>query len=76
VVHEVWYPGWQVFLDGKRARIDAPADKTSWQAAIPAGTKRAEFCFVPADFRIGLFSSLVTLLGLASGLGLKRKAEP
>lgn len=62
VVHEAWYPGWEVLIDGSRGRIDVPEDLVSWRVAIPPGAGRATFVFVPDDFRIGLFFTLGSAL--------------
>jgi len=62
VVHEAWYPGWKVRVDGKPAKINVSEDKVRWLVEVPPGSKRAEFSFEPVDFRMGLFASLATLL--------------
>lgn len=65
VVHEAWYPGWRVAIDGKAAKIEIPEDKVSWRVKIPEGAKEAVFRFTPDDFALGLFGTLTTaLIGL------------
>ena len=73
VVHEVWYPGWEVEVDGRPGRMEIPADKVSWRVAVPEGARRAEFRFVPADFRIGLYLTLASLLFGAIILSMRKK---
>jgi hypothetical protein len=62
VVHEAWYPGWTVEIDGAPGVIEVPEDKVSWRVPIPEGAKKAVFRFVPWDFRVGLFVSITTLV--------------
>ena len=62
VVHEAWYPGWSVEIEGKRAKIEIPKDKVSWRVPIPENAKKAVFRYMPYDFRIGLFVTLATAL--------------
>jgi len=60
-IREAWYPGWRARLDGRETRISPSQDKVSWK--IKAGGEReAFFRFVPADFRIGLYSGFTALL--------------
>ncbi|HUT53851.1 MAG TPA: hypothetical protein VM658_10715 [bacterium] len=70
-VHEAWYPGWRVEIDGKDGVIRIPEDKVSWEVAVPKGAKKAVFRFEPYDFRIGLYGTLATALVLLMGLFFK-----
>jgi hypothetical protein len=70
-VHEVWYPGWRVSIDGKDGMIEIPEDKVSWEVNVPEGAKEAVFRFEPYDFRIGLYGSLATALVFLLALVLK-----
>ncbi len=77
VVHEAWYPGWKVEIDGKPGAIHIPGDKVSWRVRVQEGAKSALFTFEPLDFRIGLFAALASLLLFFAMLiwQMKRKAD-
>jgi hypothetical protein len=76
VLLDVFYPGWNVYVDG------APADLRRTNAvfrgvAVPAGTHEIEFRFQPDPFRNGLIAALATLLLLAvGGLYLRFSTSP
>jgi len=63
VFSEVFYPGWQVSIDGKKEPLIL-FENTFLGARIPLGEHRIEFRFVSFTFWIGLALSLVTLMGL------------
>jgi hypothetical protein len=70
VFNETFSPGWRAWVDGKPAGI--------WRAyglfmAVPVakGSRRVDFRYEPAGFRLGLFLSLLALSFLAAG-SLKR----
>jgi hypothetical protein len=53
VVSQVWYPGWQVWVDGRPA---GPVLRTNYLfqgAALPAGEHQVELRFEPLSWRIG-----------------------
>ncbi len=65
VVSQMWYPGWQVRIDG---RPSAPALRTNYTfqgAVVPAGAHRVELRFEPALWRAGWGLAGAGLLTLA-----------
>lgn len=72
VLADVFYPGWRATIDG----VDAPIDREGpfRSVAIPAGSHRVAFAYVPWSYRFGLFLSAMTLMALAvlaAALGLR-----
>ncbi len=67
------YPGWQVFVDGKRT--PTKVQNGLFRAVdLPAGAHRVEWRFAPHSVRLGLGISLVTLLAATVyGLGMWRR---
>jgi hypothetical protein len=57
VLSDVWYPGWQVFLDGKVVPI-ARANYLFRAVAVPAGDHRVSFVYRPGSFYLGALISL------------------
>ncbi len=80
VIHEAWYPGWTAEAKGGSLYIEAAPDKTSMKVRLPEGSENLTLRFVPADFRVGLFVSLVTVLVSFSLLifikSVKKKDDP
>lgn len=66
VTSEVWFPGWEVRVDGGRTRIYR-TNYTLRGVAIPAGEHRVEFVFTPSSFRLGMVCSAIGLLALFVG---------
>ncbi len=62
---ETYYPGWKAELDGKPARIFR-ADHAFRAVFLPSGNHAVKFIYAPVSFRIGLYGSLASLLGLAA----------
>ena len=58
-----FYPGWQVFLDGKKGGI-LPTDDGLIYVNVPANSREAIFVFRPISFGIGTALSLMALLAL------------
>jgi hypothetical protein len=63
VMSDVWYPGWQAFVDGELSKI--------WRAnylfravAVPAGEHEVTIAYQPKVFYGGVAVSSVTLIGL------------
>ncbi len=65
-ISEPYYPGWQVYVDGKRAPIFR-ARNFFRKVMLPAGRHRVQFVYAPFSFRAGGFISLATILGLTLG---------
>jgi len=54
------YPGWRVYIDGRRAEM-LTCDYVFRAVAVPAGEHRVSFRYEPASFRLGLFVSLLAV---------------
>jgi len=68
VFGEVYYPGWQLTVDGQHADL-LPADGMLMAAALPAGTHDVELTFAPDLFTIGVAFSFATMLaGLVAAI--------
>jgi hypothetical protein len=70
VLSDVYYPGWQVTVDGQLSRIY----RTNFAlrgVQVPAGDHVVQFRFRPLSFKIGVLLSTVTLL-LVSIVALKQ----
>lgn len=63
VLSQTFYPGWQVFVDGRAAPILRP-DYALTGVALQGGTHSARFVFRPISFRIGRTLTLASLLVL------------
>jgi uncharacterized membrane protein YfhO len=62
---DVWYPGWQAFVDGELAKL--------WRAnylfravAVPAGEHEITIAYQPKVFYGGVAVSSVALIGLTA----------
>ena len=70
---DTYYPGWNVYIDGKQSKIYL-ADYTFRAVALPKGNHTVEFIYEPLSFKIGiLLSGIGVLLGIGIGFLLKRK---
>jgi hypothetical protein len=75
VLTDIWFPGWQSFVDGRASRLYR-ANFLFRAVEVPAGSHRVEFRFLPESYRQGKIVSLVscavliclTALGLVSRL--------
>lgn len=65
---DVYYPGWEVTVDGRSARI-LPADLALRGVPCPAGTHLVEFTYRPAWLVPGTILSGLALLGVVLALG-------
>jgi hypothetical protein len=75
VVSEVSYPGWDVFIDGKKGKI-LDTNFLFRGVVLPGGQRTVEFRFHPGSVYDGMVISLVTLvllLGYAAALLLARR---
>lgn len=59
VVTEVWYPGWEAFVDGRRTELYRVnyCQRGVW---LTQGTHKVELCFAPRAWRAGLWVLAVT----------------
>ncbi len=60
VASELYYPGWEVYVDGKKKEI-LKTDLIFRGIMLEGGQKRVEFRFRPASLRKGIIVSLVTV---------------
>ncbi len=67
VLSDTYYPGWRVYVDGKEERIYR-ADYLLRAVPLSPGRHRLSFIFDPFSFKLGLWSSLITLFSLAGYL--------
>ena len=74
VFGEVYYPGWQLTVDGQRAGL-LPADGLLMAAALPAGAHDVELTFAPDLFTIGIAISIVTILAALAAAVYARRTE-
>jgi hypothetical protein len=65
-VSQVWYPGWQVFIDGQRAGEPFRANFLFQAVGLPAGEHQVELRFVPATWRLGWALMAVGVLALVA----------
>lgn len=71
VVSQMWYPGWQVWLDGVRQAGPLRVDYTFQGLLLPEGAHRVELRFSPPLWHLGwglvglAILALVCLMGLA-----------
>jgi hypothetical protein len=72
VLSEVYYPGWQATVDGKRAEV-LRADYTFRAVTLPPGTHVVEMTFAPQTWRIGVVMSALIWGSLATWSGWEIK---
>jgi hypothetical protein len=70
VVSQVWYPGWQVWVDGRAQGAPLRTDYLFQGVALPAGTHQVELRFEPALWRLGWALAVATAVGLAAAAWL------
>ncbi len=77
VLTDTMYPGWQVFIDGRRTNLFS-AFTVFRGTTIPAGNHQVTFKYLPLSFLTGLGITLLTLtliFLLSTGIGLKSKSQ-
>jgi hypothetical protein len=74
VLSDTYYPGWQVTVNGRPARISR-VDYLLRGVAVPAGTDRIVFTYQPSSFRRGLILSLgaALVIVVALAIGFRRR---
>jgi uncharacterized membrane protein YfhO len=72
VLSQVWYPGWQVWVDGAPHGQPLRVDYLFQGVALSAGSHRIELRFQPPLWRIGWIVAGVALLGLLAWLGVAK----
>jgi hypothetical protein len=76
LLSEIWYPSWQVTIDGAPAKL-LRADYSLRGVAVPAGTHTVTMEFRSSAFRTGMWVSLVTFIVAIGGIvltGLRRRS--
>ncbi len=63
VTSESWYPGWKVYVDGKREKV-LKANHAFRAVAVRDGKHTVRFVYSPITFTLGAIVSGVTLFGL------------
>lgn len=67
ILSETYYPGWKAYLNGKRVKIYR-TNGVLKGIFIPEGEHLVRFVYDPLTFKMGGIISLVTFIGLISGL--------
>lgn len=76
VFTDVYYPGWQAWVNGRPARI-YPTDLAFKGVVVPPGKSEVRMEFRPVTFRIGLWATLASLAALFATFALRpRPAGP
>lgn len=60
VLSDMYFPGWQAYIDGKLAEI-LRADYAFRGVVVPSGRHVIEFVYDPISFRVGILSSIASL---------------
>ena len=66
ILADVYYPGWTLTIDGRRARSSC-ANRLMRGAAVEAGVHRLVYTYQPLSFRLGC---VISLAGIAVGIVL------
>lgn len=61
VLSDTFYPGWEVFIDGKKDRV-YKANHAFRAVVVPEGEHEVVFVYKPKSFQIGLFISIISLV--------------
>jgi uncharacterized membrane protein YfhO len=78
ILADIYYPGWQLTIDGKPAPI-LRANRMMRGAAVPAGEHTLVYTYEPESVRVGAMISvagLIVLLAVAWGSWRKPAALP
>ncbi len=68
VLSEIWYPGWQVLVDGKAQPVQQVAGILRG-VSLGAGGHRVVFVYNPASVHWGVWLSLIGIAGVIAGEG-------
>ena len=74
VLSEIFYPGWQAFIDGREVAIRR-ANYVLRGLPLPAGSHFVRFEYNPLSFRLGITISLLTLVGLIGLFGITYRQD-
>ena len=72
VVSDTFFPGWKVFVDGKKEKV-LHANYHFRAVTLPPGSHQVEFVYDPWSFKLGVLGSLIGIIGCFF-FGLKQKA--
>ncbi|MFC1646005.1 YfhO family protein [Candidatus Omnitrophota bacterium] len=61
VLSDMWYPGWRVYVDGKRAKLYR-ANYIFRGVEVSKGVHKIRFSYEPASLKTGSIVSLITVL--------------
>ncbi len=75
VLTDTFYPGWQARVDGQAAPI-WPANLAFRAVAVAAGQHQISFTYQPRSFTIGLWVSLITLIGVIGSIPAASRLWP
>ncbi|GEM_PF-3366817 len=75
VITETYYPGWKAFIGDDNELAIYPANGMFRAVAAPPGAHRITFVYKPVSFRIGLWTTLVSLLAMAVAYGKRIREE-
>jgi len=73
VLLDVFYPGWKVYVDGKKEKIYR-ADYVFRSVPVSAGTHFVSFVYEPAAFEAGFYFTILSLIAAEGFLFFRRKA--
>ena len=74
VMRDVWYPGWQAEIDGKRTEI-YQADHVFMAVPVPAGEHVISFGYRPNSFTIGIIFSMIGVIAVYFLAGKTKRTE-
>jgi len=64
---EIYYPGWNVYVDGKKSKI-LQANSIFRAVCVDKGRHKIEFCYNPLSFKLGLITSLISWISIIGAL--------
>lgn len=71
VLNDTYFPGWKVYVDGKRRNIFR-ANYTFRAVALRGGTHQIEFIYEPMSFKLGMGGTILGILGCMAIAFLRR----
>ncbi len=71
---EIWYPAWQVYIDGRPAKL-LRADYSFRAVAVPSGSHKIEMKYESRKFNTGMYVTLFTLALSIAGWFIAKKME-
>lgn len=75
VLSDTYFPGWKVFIDGKKGKIYR-ADYNFRAVPLGAGKHQIEFIYDPLIFKVGAIITFLGIIGcLAIGLGIRHRKQ-